>query len=585
MLKKIGYVLERKQRISIIVLLVIMFFGAFLEFLGVSLILPLVNVALDPECIDSKWYYAAIKSYMGFSSARQMLIFLAIVLIVTYIVKNIYITMMYDMQYRLVFDNQRRLSVKMMKCYMSQDYLFHVSKNVAELQRNITNDVNGFFSLVLNSLQFIAELSVCLVLVVFLLVQDVMTTLAVAALTVFAGAFLTVVYRKILVRKGERNRELNVQTAKWLLQTFSGIKEIKAANNEDFFINNYESNYKQFAMLQRQQSVLKFIPRPLMEVVCIGGLLLAFIIKLQFSNADVNSFISTLSLFAVAAFRLLPSFNRITGCIGSIMFDLPSVNAIYDDLKEIEELKRCRIDKEDISEQIELKDSIKINKLSFRYPEAERWILKNIDLEIPKNKSIGLIGASGAGKTTLVDIILGLLEPQEGYILVDGTDIRKHMASWRKSIGYIPQSIYLLDDTIKANIAFGVEDENINEEALIKALREAQLEKFVSSLPNGLNTQIGEGGVKLSGGQRQRIGIARALYRNPQVLILDEATSALDNETEQEVMEAIDGLHGQRTVIIIAHRLTTIKNCDIIYEVNDMKVQEKKHQEIFGDTD
>ncbi len=585
MLKKISYVLERKQKINIGILLIIMFFGAFLEFLGVSLILPLVNVALEPECIDSKWYYAAVKNYMGFSNARQMLVFLAVVLIVTYIVKNIYITMMYDMQYRLVFDNQRRLSVKMMKCYMSQDYLFHVSKNVAELQRNITNDVNGFFTLVLNSLQLVAELSVCVVLVAFLFVQDMMTTLAVAVLALFFGTFLTVIYKKILVKKGERNREINVQTSKWLLQAFSGIKEIKVANNENFFVRNYEGNYKQYSALQRQQSILKFIPRPLMEVVCIGGLLIAFIIKLQFSDADINSFISTLSLFAVAAFRLLPSFNRITGCLGGIMFDLPAVNAIYDDLIEIEELERHRKERENISEQIELKDSIRINKLSFHYPESDKWILKDADIEIQKNKSIGLIGASGAGKTTLVDIILGLLEPQDGCIQVDGADIREHMSSWHKSIGYIPQSIYLLDDTIKANIAFGVEEEKTDEKALMKALREAQLEKFVSTLPDGLNTQVGEQGVKLSGGQRQRIGIARALYRNPQLLILDEATSALDNETEQEVMAAIDGLHGQRTVIIIAHRLTTIKNCDVIYEVNDMKIQEKKHQEIFGNTD
>ncbi len=582
MLKKIGYVLERKQKINIVILLIIMFFGTFLEFLGVSLILPLVNVALDPGCIDSKWYYVAIKNYMGFSNARQMLIFLAVVLIVTYIVKNIYITMMYDMQYRLVYDNQRRLSVKMMKCYMSQDYLFHVSKNVAEFQRNITSDVNGFFTLLLNSLQFAAELSVCIVLVVFLFVQDMMTTLAVAALAVFFGSFLAVIYKKILVRKGEQNREINVQTGKWLLQAFSGIKEIKVANNESFFIHNYENNYKQFALLQRQQSILKFIPRPIMEVVCIGGLLFAFIIKLQFSDADINSFVSTLSLFAVAAFRLLPSFNRITGCLGGIMFDLPSVNAIYEDLREIEDLKRFRMDKEDVSEQIELKENIKIEKLSFRYPETERWILRNADLEIPKNKSIGLIGASGAGKTTLVDIILGLLEPQEGRILVDGNDIRKHMDSWHKSIGYIPQSIYLLDDTIRANIAFGVEDEAVDEESLMAALREAQLEKFVETLPMGLDTQVGEQGMKLSGGQRQRIGIARALYRNPQVLILDEATSALDNETEQEVMAAIDELHGQRTMIVIAHRLTTIKNCDIVYEVGDSAVRERSHQEIFG---
>lgn len=264
------------------------------------------------------------------------------------------------------------------------------------------------------------------------------------------------------------------------------------------------------------------------------------------------------------------------------MFDLPAINAIYNDLIEIEKLKDYKKKDEDSALQIELKDMIKVQNLSFHYPESDKWILKDANIEIPKNKSIGLVGASGAGKTTLVDIVLGLLEPQSGCVLVDDVDIRKHMPSWHRSIGYIPQTIYLMDDTIKANIAFGIEECEIDEKLLKNAVKEAQLEDFVNSLPDGVNTFVGDRGVKLSGGQRQRIGIARALYRDPQVLILDEATSALDNETEKEVMEAIDGLHGQRTMIVIAHRLTTIKNCDIIYEVGDATVRERSHQEVFG---
>jgi ABC-type multidrug transport system fused ATPase/permease subunit len=320
-----------------------------------------------------------------------------------------------------------------------------------------------------------------------------------------------------------------------------------------------------------------------MESVCICGLLGAFAIKMQFSESQMSSFVSTMAVFVVAAVRMLPSFNRITGNIGSIMFDKPSIDSVYHDLVEIEELMARRRIAEEKTNKIILNDKLQVENISFHYPENETYVLRNASLIINKNQSVALIGTSGAGKTTMVDIILGLLEPQEGKIMVDGIDIWTHMESWHQSIGYIPQSIYLMDDTIRANIAFGVPENDVDDAAIAVALKEAQLNQFVDSLPEGLNTVIGDRGVKLSGGQRQRIGIARALYRNPEVLILDEATSALDNETEREVMAAIDGLHGQRTMIVIAHRLTTIRNCDAIYEVANGMITRKTHQEVFGD--
>lgn len=582
MLKKINYVLEKRQKIHLVILLVIIFGGAFVELLGVSGMMPLVNVAINPECINEKWYLIKMRDLLGLADASQMLVCLAVLLILVYIVKNVYITIMTDLQYRLVFNNQRRLAVKMMNCYMHQNYLFHVSKNVAELQRNVTADVNGFFTAVLDTLQLVAEMSVCICLVVYLFTVDFVTTVMVAALIGVAGMIFTGLYKKVLVRKGERNRELNVQVTKWILQAFSGIKEIKVSNKEKFFVKNYADNYEQFALLQRQQSMLRFLPRPFMESVCICGLLLTTIVKVQFGNAPITEFVPILSAFAIAAFRMLPSFNRITGLIGGIMFDLPSIDAVYRDLVEIEALMKQQKEEEIISGQIELKDAIELEHISFCYPETDRLVLDNADLVIKKNRSVALTGASGAGKTTVVDIMLGLLEPQGGSVKVDGTDIRQEMSSWHQSIGYIPQTIYLMDDTIRANIAFGIPQNEIDDGMLERAMREAQIDEFVHSLPRGVDTVIGDRGVKLSGGQRQRIGIARALYRDPQVLILDEATSALDNETEREVMEAIDGLHGQRTMVIIAHRLTTIRNCDEIYEVADGTVTRKTHQEIFG---
>ena len=583
MLKKINYVLDKKQKIHFILLLIVIFIGAFVELLGVSAILPLVNVATAPETIDQTWYLSWLKCTLKLEDAGQMLTVLSIILIIIYILKNVYVTIMYNMQYSFIFGNQKKLAVKLMDCYMHQNYLFHVSKNVAELQRNVTSDVNGFFTVVLNFLQFLAEISVCVVLVLYLLMQDFVTTIAVAVLLfIFVGLFAGI-FKKILGEKGRKNREVNVQVTKWILQSFSGIKEIKVINAEDFFIGNYNKYYSQFATLQRQQSMLTFLPRPVMETVCICGLLLAVILKLTIDSSDIASFIPTLSVFAIAAFRMLPSFNRITGYLGGIMFSIPSIDAIYKDLKEVEQLLKQREIVEKIDENMSMTKSIQMDHVSFKYPESDKWILKNAKIEIRKNSSVAFIGASGAGKTTAADLILGLLEPEEGHILVDGVDICANMAAWHQKIGYIPQTIYLMDDTIKANIAFGVDKANIDEARIQKALKEAQLDELINQLPEGIDTEIGDRGIKLSGGQRQRIGIARALYRNPEVLVLDEATSALDNDTEKEVMEAIDSLHGTRTLIVIAHRLSTIKNCDEIYEVGNGKFQLKPKQEVLGD--
>ncbi len=582
MIKKINYVLDRRQKINLCILLVIIFIGAFVELLGVSAIMPLINVAMNPETIDEKWYFVLIRKYTGITDANQMILFLAVLLIVIYILKNVYVMVMYSLQYRFVFNNQQRLSVRMMKSYMQQDYLFHISKNVAEFQRNIINDINGFFTVALNALQFLAEFSVSVVLVIFLLVQDWVSTVAVATLLfLFMGVF-TIFFRKVLVKIGEESRQANVQVTKWLFQAFSGIKEIKVANRETFFIANYDRSYKDCARAQRQQSVLTYLPKPVMETVCICSLMLAMIIKITVLKSDIASFVTTLSVFAVAAFRMLPSFNKITGYISGMMFNKPAIDAVYKDLMEIEQLMVQKTEEQIDTQKVSLTTAIELKNVSFRYPESDRWILKEANLGIKKNTSVAFIGASGAGKTTAADLILGILQPEEGIITINGTEIKKCMVSWHEAIGYIPQTIYLMDDSIRANVAFGIPDSEIDDAAIEKALREAQLDQFVHTLPDGVNTMIGDRGVKLSGGQRQRIGIARALYRNPSVLVLDEATSALDNDTEKEVMEAIDGLHGTRTLIVIAHRLSTIRKCDKIYEVGNGGFTERNKAEVLG---
>lgn len=581
MFRKVNYILDKKQKAKLVLMLFIIFGGAFVELMGVSAILPLIDVAVNPETINETWYLRDIKEFMGFEEAKQMLLFLSIALIIIYILKNLYITMMYNMQYRFTFNNQRYLAVKMMDAYMHQSYLFHVSKNVAELQRNVSEDVNGFYTVVLNILQLLAEASVCVVLIIFLMSTDIATTLVVAVLVCVFSILVGVVFKKVLVKKGEENRRTSIKVNQWILQSFNGIKEIKVMGKESFFLHNYDTTYKRYTVLQRQQSMMSFIPRPIMESVCICGLLCTFAAKIFFFDTDIMSFIPALSVFAIAAFRMLPSFNRMSGYLGGIMFAKPSVDVLYHDLIEIEEIEKNRQKEEATAEMLTLREGIELKNVSFRYPNNDKYVLQNINLKIKPNTSVALIGASGAGKTTLADIVLGILEPQSGQVCVDGTDIRDKMAAWHHSIGYIPQSIYLMDDTIRANVAFGVACEDVDEQALKEALKEAMLSDFVDSLPNGLDTMVGDRGVKLSGGQRQRIGIARALYHRPKILVLDEATSALDNETEKEVMDAIDSLHGNRTLIIIAHRLSTIKNCDSIYEVSQGGIEVRSHEEIF----
>lgn len=582
MYKKINYILDKEQKIKLVVMLIVILIGALFELLGVSAIMPLISVATNPDTVNEKWYLTFIQDIFGFHEVKQLIVFLALALVIVYIAKNVYISMMYNLQYRFIFNNQRRLAVRMMDSYMHQNYLFHVSRNVAELQRNVTEDVNGFYTVVLNAMQFIAEASVCVVLAVFLVRVDVMTTLVVAGLVFVFAILVGVAFKKTLVKKGKENRSVSIRLTKWVLQSFSGIKEIKVMNKENFFLKNYESTYRRFAILQRQQSMFTFIPRPIMETVCISGLLLTMAVKVYAFDTDLAEFIPALSAFAIAAFRMLPSFNRISGYMSAMMFNRPAIDVLYDDLVEIEKLNRNVLEKSIKIESLDINSGIFVKNVSFQYPNSDKKVLENLDLEIKNNTSVALIGASGAGKSTLADVILGVLEPQSGKILVDGKDIGENMEAWHASIGYIPQSIYLMDDTIRANIAFGIEADQVDEAMLWRAVREAQLEDFVKSLPDELDTMIGDRGVKLSGGQRQRIGIARALYGNPQVLILDEATSALDNDTEKEVMNAIDSLHGTRTLIVIAHRLTTIKKCDVIYEVGNGTVALKSKAEVFG---
>ncbi len=581
MFDKINYILTKKQKFHLILLFIVILIGTALELLGVSAILPLIDVVMNPDVIESNQYLYFIKKMFDIDSIKGFILFVSLSLVVIYIVKNLYLVFMNSTMLRFTKNCQVFLSTRIMDVYVKQDYLFHVTHNTAELQRNISYDVSQFIQFVNSSLQLLTEMSVCVVLVIFLIMQDVFTTLAVAGiLSIFIIGTATVL-KNVLGELGEKGRIVGAMGTQISLQIFQGIKDIKVFNREEFFINTYSENAIENAGLQRKQQLYNYLPKPIMESICICGLLATLSIKIYFGEVnEIERFIPVLSVFAIAAFRMLPSFNRITGYMGSIMYAKPSVSALYDDLIHVELLEK-NTGQEIIEGDLKFRNEITIKDVYFSYPNKEKNVLEGVSFSISKNSSVAIIGPSGAGKTTLVDILLGILKPQKGLITVDDKDIFSNIGNWHSMVGYIPQEIYLIDDSIRRNIAFGMEEEDIDNQAIERAIREAQLDGFIKELPAGIESRVGERGVMLSGGQRQRIGIARALYHNPSVLVLDEATSALDNATEAAVMEAINSFQGNKTLIVIAHRLTTIRNCDCIYEVRDGRISPKNKEELF----
>ena len=572
--KKIFYVFDKKQKRSIFILLIVIVIGALFELLGVTAVLPFITMALSPNTLNKNETLRALYDFLHMSSPTIFLAVLAGILICIYLVKNIYLVYMSHSIYKFTYSNQRKLADRLLKCYLEQPYSFFLNQNSAVLIQNIGTDVVQFYEIILCSMQLIVEVIVCCLLTGYLFITDKSISIGVVVILImFFLLFFKVIKKKIKLQ-GEIVRKNRQGQTKWLMQSFGGIKETKIAQKEDYFLGRFDAEYESFAKNHCSYQTLAYLPKPAMETVVIGALLFVVMIKLL-RGVDSVYFVSTMSVFAVAAYRLLPSFNRISGYLSRIMFDKASIDAVYNDLKLVEQLEEKR---KSVKEEGKLtfNNEVTVNDISYRYPNTENDVLSKVSLNIPKNKSVAFVGPSGAGKTTLADIILGILYQQSGSIEVDGVSVPEDSVEWKKKLGYIPQVIFLIDDTIRNNIAYGIGKDDIDEKRIDEVIEEAQLKDFIDTLPEGLDTVIGERGVRLSGGQRQRIGIARALYNDPEILVLDEATSALDTETETAVMEAIDSLSGKKTLIIIAHRLSTIENCDIVYEVKDGSVTRQR---------
>lgn len=577
---KLGYIFTAKDKRKIAILLVAVVIGSFLELLGVTIFMPFINIISNPQTIQRTWYLKLFYDGLHFSSTKNFMIALSCAIIAVYLIKNIYLIVEKNCIYKFSYSTQMRLSTRLLETYMKEPYTFHLNKNIASLQRTIQEDTGRFMQVVLYFMELATELVVCLTLGIYLLfVSKSITIIVVSLLVVFVGTFLACT-RRYSNQLGRDNQAYQGKIYQWMNQALGGIKEIKILERDSFFIDEYQKYYAKFARGLRLSRTISILPKYLVEAVAITGLLIAIIVKMTFGEADLVYYIPQLTVFAVAAFRLMPSVGRINEYATNMLYAFPSVDLIYKDLVEIEDY----VEKQDheVAEKWNLKNAIEVKEVTYYYPDTEEPVIDGASLTIQKGKTVAFIGASGAGKTTMVDIILGLLVPQKGVVMADEINVHEKPKTFHAQIGYIPQVIYLSDDTIRNNIAFGIKEAQIDEAAVQAAVEKAQLTEFINSLPHGLDTIVGDRGVRLSGGQRQRIGIARALYHDPEILVLDEATSALDNETESAVMEAIDHLQGLKTMIIIAHRLTTIRNVDKIYEVGEGKVRERSKEDVFG---
>lgn len=579
LLQKINQIFDKKQKRQLVLLGFMIFIGGFLETLGVSTMIPVVTVLLTPEkvqeYIDKYEVLGNICTVFHITSVNQVAVSLLLFLMAVYVIKNLYLLFLVYRQNTFITQNRNNMISRVMAEFLNRPYEQYLGADIPTVFRITDSDIPQTFSLMLAVLSLASEVVVSCLIFLVLLIQNVKMTLFV----MFVFGVLTLVIVKVLKprlnRIGAKNQEIQSRIAKWRIQATYGLKDVKVLNREEFFVRNYYETGKVGANVARNYAVLNNTPRLLIETIFIVSMLGYITIYIN-GGGDVSEMMTTIATFGVAAIRVLPSVNRINTYITEIAYATPSLNFVYENLQQGMKTDAMLAERKANSqkEKLKLDDKIELNHISFHYPDSDKNIFTDAHMVVPRGKSVGIMGSSGAGKSTIVDILLGLLHAQEGQITCDSVDIFKNYESWLAQIGYIPQSIYLIDESIRENIAFGIDADKIDEKRIWEVLEEAQLKEFIEELPEGLDTTIGDRGIRLSGGQRQRIGIARALYHNPEILVFDEATSALDNETEAAVMEAVNSFHGKKTMVIIAHRLNTIEKCDIIYKVENEKIVE-----------
>ncbi len=574
-IKKINSIFDRAQKLRMLGLVLLIPIGGLLETAGVSLVLPLISAILDEESFAANKYVIWFMDILNISDVKKMIYLLIIALIFMYIIKNSYCVFLIYLQSRFVNRNRSRYTTNLLSQFLHRPYEYYLNAETSVIVRTIYGDMDNVFNLLMQCMNFAAELVVAVFLGIFLLVVDVKMTIVIVGLLGLISLISIKIIKPTIGRVGDDARTAQAGLYKWILQPVAGIKDVKVLNKEDFCTDKYREKAVDYANSQVYNNILTNLPRTLIETVVVVGVLIYVGISM-YVGVPMSELLPVVSAFAFAAMRLLPSVNRVNTYLTNIAYFEPALNYIYDNvdtraMRDQESLDRERRANPN-TKVIELKKEIRLSNITFAYPNTEKKIFDGADMIIPVGKSVGVMGPSGSGKTTIIDILLGLLKVQNGTITSDGTDIFENYEAWLSHVGYIPQAIYMLDASIKENIAFGVEADKIDEDRVWQVLEQAQMKEFVMEQPDGLDSQIGERGIRISGGQKQRLGIARALYHDPELLIFDEATSALDNDTETAIMEAVDKLHGHKTLVIIAHRLRTIENCDIIYEVKEGKI-------------
>jgi ABC-type multidrug transport system fused ATPase/permease subunit len=579
MLQKISYLFDRKQKLQLIGLAVLILIGGALETMGVSMMLPVVQVIMAPDALMENAVVQRIMDILHITSGRQLIILMLGALIAIFVIKNAYLLFQTYVQNTFVTRNRNRMISRVMREFLNRPYEEYLGADIPTVFRLTDSDIPNAFELILVMIQMLTEIVVTVFICAVLVIFSPAMSLFIVVIFLVMTLMITKVLKPRLNKIGRTNQSIQSRIAKWRIQSIYGLKDVKVLHREEFFVRNYYESGAIGANVARNYAVLNNLPRLLIETVFMASMLL-FIMIYMLRGGDISVLIPQLSAFAVAAIRVMPGANRINTYLSQIAYAQPCLDYLYENLTESMKLDvngsvtGLTGKKEQDLPEITLEDKIELNHISFTYPNTDKPIFTDAHMEVHKGQSVGIMGPSGAGKSTIVDILLGLLHVQEGTITCDGVNIFDNYASWLSHIGYIPQSIYLIDESIRDNIAFGIDADKIDEKRIWEVLEEAQLKEFVEELPEGLDTTIGDRGVRISGGQRQRLGIARALYHNPEILVFDEATSALDGDTEAAVMDAINSFHGRKTMVIIAHRLNTIAKCDIIYKVENGKITE-----------
>jgi len=560
-------ILDRKLKFFFLILFAMMFLAMILETLGVAMILPIISVLLDESAFEKYTFLSYIYFLFDNPSKEKTVTILMLLVVIVYLFKTIYLAFFYWVQSSFVFTIKTNISKRLFSGYIKKDYDFHLNKNSSILIRNIVTEIDTLTSCYTSLIILMSEIFVFAGISIFLAIYQPLGFFISFIVFASAGSFFYFLFKNKILTWGNKRQVFDEKKIRFIQESFGGIKELKINQKESIFINKFFNQVVGSSEMGKRISFLGALPRFFFEFILIV-IMSAFVIFSIRQSTDYSSdIIPTLGLYAVAAFRLMPSITKILSSFQGLRYNKPVIDLISKELNLVENIKFPNSP----SKNFKFTQNIMVKDLSFNYPNRSQT-LKCINLKIEKGKKIGLVGHTGSGKSTLVDLILGLLKPTKGTIFVDGFDVNQNLSEWQKQIGYVPQNIFLTDDSLKKNIAFGLNESEINEEKLMNVIKYSNLEDFTNSLDEGVNTFVGERGLRLSGGQKQRIGIARALFNEPSVLVFDESTSALDQKTEEEIIEIINKL--DKTMIIIAHRKNTLKNCDIVYELVNGSIKE-----------